>query len=327
MSQAESAACCCALIFHPTSRKEWCCPERPSVFRAGCPGLPRARARRSFSPSTSMQRGRTPARRTCPGETAFFLQPWRVAARGIPSARFPSCPIRFPVCRGFPFPPNTAADPANPRGHAATAFRPRPHSAARWNSRPAPAAGIGNTKEKGLSPKRPPGLPAIPRPLSWRCSLRAFFRGTRGKLQPVALINKGNCQQDRSEGDKTQNPVSLFERGHIVDKHLHDRYRYQNQRLPAHKRRPLPESDGHQRRAINQPDRGITEVARNAKLRIIVDVARPRVVVSHPLPVEIVRGFPGQRDQRQQIQGNQGHIQKRLLPLRSVPLAESHNFF
>src|SRR5882762_9337094 len=246
------------LVFPPIDRREWSSPGRPILLRADHPVLPPRHERQSSWSRASIGCGRTRARLTYPGGIVFFRPPCPVAARGIASARFRSGLVQSSIGRGFLSPPNRFAGRPNPGGHVARESLLLLRNAARWNGTPVTAAGSGNKKWKNL-PSRT--RPEAPKSSSSSSPLRGFVRGTRRKLQPVALINKRNSKQYRSQTNKAQNPVTPTQLGNVVEKYFADREGDQKQGLPARKRRALPKADRHQGRAVDQPDCGIAEIA------------------------------------------------------------------
>ena len=55
------------------------------------------------------------------------------------------------------------------------------------------------------------------------------------EVEPVALIDKADCKQQRAEPEEAENPVPLAKLAHVGEKNLGDCYREQHQRLPAQK--------------------------------------------------------------------------------------------
>src|SRR5216683_8307262 len=101
-----------------------------------------------------------------------------------------------------------------------------------------------------------------------RTSCRTFFR-TLSRIvptrqpEPVALIDKRNRQQQRSQHNETYDAVSAVQFRYIVEKDFADGESDQDQRLPADECRTPPEAHRHQHSAVGHPQGGVSEVARD----------------------------------------------------------------
>src|ERR1700728_4720195 len=90
------------------------------------------------------------------------------------------------------------------------------------------------------------------------------FLGVSGgveKLQPVALINKRNCQQQHAEHNEADDAIAAIELGDVVDEYFHDRGGDEQESLPANKSRAPEKSDHHQHGAVSHPQGGVRKVA------------------------------------------------------------------
>src|SRR5579872_1332407 len=123
----------------------------------------------------------------------------------------------------------------------------------------------------------------------------------RGKLQPVALVDERNGQEQDSQDHEADDAVLAIQLGDVVNEHFHGGGGDEQQGLPADEGALPQESNDHQHGAIGHPESGIGEVA----LYIIlakVDVSDPSLIEycranGRDLAAKIIGHLAGQPDQ------------------------------
>src|SRR6266849_2779110 len=130
-----------------------------------------------------------------------------------------------------------------------------------------------------------------------------------GQFEPPAMINVGHSHQYNAKRYKAQDPIALVQIAGIKHKDFENGYRHQQDRLPAHESRALPEAKQHQSCAVHKPDHVIAQVLGELNL-LIAHVAGWSVMSCVPLsklPAKVAVSLQREGPKRQQVQDDPGN--------------------